>query len=107
MIRVNAATSKTRFTVRPGPSGDTLTVQDTPALLARQQRQARIDTLLDGIGVEPGTLVRATGAIYEATGPHGATLRRVNERGERLAKLTKAEKKRLKRARQAMRKLTR
>lgn len=94
--------SNNPITFTPGPTASTVeTPDDTVLHLKREAQNARIEAALEKNRVLPGTIVKAQdGTQYRATGKDGRTLVRVG------AKFTKAERKRFKRSRHAMRALT-
>lgn len=74
------------------------TPEDTVTHLKREAQNARIEAALEKNRVLPGTIVQSKdGTQYRATGKDGRTLVRVG------ARFTKAERKRFKRSRHAMR----
>lgn len=86
----------------PGPSASTAveTPDDTVLHLKREAQNARIEAALEKNRVLPGTLVQTQdGTQYRTAGKDSRTLVRVG------AKFTKAERKRFKRSRHALRAL--
>ncbi len=77
------------------------TVEDTVTAIKRAAQNGRIEQALDKVKVPTGTLVKTTdGKLYRTVGKDSRTLKRVS------ARFTKAERKRFKMSRHAMRALT-